>query len=279
MTASQSVTDPVPLLQIRDATVHRGTRRQPILDRVTLEIPLGEHTAVLGPNGSGKSTLIKLITRDYYPLAHPSGKPVVEIFGRSRWDVFELRSLLGIVTPDLDRRFTDETKTRMVNGLDAVISGFFATGGIVADRVVTEEMQVRAHEALAMMEASHLAGRSMHEMSTGEARRVLIARALVSHPSALLLDEPTTGLDIVAMHRFLQTLRGLMRHGKTIIFVTHHPQEIIPEVTRVVLLKDGKIFRDGLKHEVLTSGNLSAVFGAPLHVRESSKGYYVITAA
>jgi iron complex transport system ATP-binding protein len=279
MAAIKSMRDGAPLLQIRSATVQRGTRRGLILDQLTLEIPLGENTVVLGPNGSGKSTLIKLITRDYYPLAHPIGRPVVEIFGRARWDVFELRTLLGIVTPDLDRRLTDETRGRTVEGLDAVISGFFASEGILTHRLVTPEMQDRAHKALAVMEASHLADKPMHEISTGEARRVLIARALVSDPPALLLDEPTTGLDMIATHRFLQTLRGLVQSGKTMIFVTHHVHEIIPEVTRVVLLRDGKIFRDGPKHQVLTPKNLSAVFGAPVRVSENRDGYYAIAAS
>jgi iron complex transport system ATP-binding protein len=127
------------------------------------------------------------------------------------------------------------------------------------------------------MEASHLTDKPMDEMSTGEARRVLIARALAPDPPALLLDEPTAGLDIVARRRFLDTLRGLARGGKTIILVTHHVEEIIPEIGRVVLLRDGRIVRDRQKDDVLTSPVLSEVFGASLRVEVGSEGYATVS--
>ncbi len=210
MTTFSSVDDGAPLLSIRDATVRRGARGGvSILDNLSLEIRLGEHTAILGPNGSGKSSLIKLITQEYRPLAHPAGESQVRIFGRSRWDVLELRTLLGVITPDLDRELTGGAEDRMITGLDAVLSGYFATRGVQPHHEVTPEMQDRARRSLARMEALHLADKPLQVMSTGETRRVVIARALVTDPAALLLDEPTAGLDIVAMHRFLRTVRAL----------------------------------------------------------------------
>lgn len=267
----------VPLLRIRDATVRRGPEGGlTVLNRLTLEIAQGEHTAILGPNGSGKSSLIKLITQDYRALARPTAEPAVEIYGRGRWDVFELRRMLGVVSPELHHQFVDGGMARPLRGLDVVLSGFFATRGVQPYHDVPAGMWRRGQEALAAMEASHLAEKPMPEMSTGEARRVLIARALVADPPALLLDEPTTGLDIVARHRFLETVRGLARAGKTIIFVTHQPREIIPEVGRVVLLREGRIYRDGPKAEVLTDAHLSAAFGAPLQVEAGDAGYYSV---
>jgi iron complex transport system ATP-binding protein len=247
-----------------------------ILDGLDLRISLGEHTAVLGPNGSGKTSLIRLITQQYRPLADPESRSPVQIFGRDRWDVLELRKLLGIVSPDVDRDFGDELLTAGACGMDAVISGFFASPGIRPYDVVTGAMQSRAREVLHLLEASHLAGKRVSEMSTGEERRVLIARALVSDPPALLLDEPTAGLDIVARGFFLEMLRSLARRGTTIILVTHHVDEIIPEVCRVILLRDGKIVADGTKSEVLASTSLSAAFGAPLRVQSARGGYFTV---
>src|SRR5258708_7377100 len=119
-------------------------------------------------------------------------------------------------------------------------------------------------EAVAHMEAQWLAHKPVNEMSTGEVRRLLIARALVHNPRALVLDEPTTGLDLLASHRFLETLRTIARHGKTIILVTHHIEEILPEIQRVILLKD----------VVLTTYHISALFAAPIDIQAGAAGYY-----
>ncbi len=127
------------------------------------------------------------------------------------------------------------------------------------------------------MEAGHLAESFIEAMSAGEVRRIMIARALVPEPRALLFDEPTTGLDLMVRHRFLRTLRNLAHRGKTIILVTHHIEEIFPEINRVILLNHGRVLRDGPKAEVLTSGHLSSMFEGPVTVQEI-KGYYRATA-
>ncbi|HEX6506226.1 MAG TPA: ATP-binding cassette domain-containing protein [Chloroflexota bacterium] len=269
--------DLAPVLRIREATVRKGKGEgRTIFDRLSLEIWPGEHTAILGPNGSGKSSLIKLISQEYRPLANPGGEPVVELFGRDRWDIFELRSLMGIVSPAVQEDLATGAAGRALTGLEVAVSGFFSSRGVHAHHHATDAMWRQGREALAAMEAVHLAEKPLPEMSTGEARRVLIARTLVSDPPALLLDEPTAGLDMVASHRFLETLRGLTEQGKTIIFVTHHLHEIIPEMQRVVLLQDGRVFRKGSRAEMLTSANLSAAFGAPLRVDATENGYYTM---
>src|SRR6202035_2203306 len=122
----------------------------------------------------------------------------------------------------------------------AVLSGFLATQGILRYAAITEEMRRRAAESLARMGASHLAKRRLDEMSTGEARRVILARALVTAPRALILDEPTTGLDVGARHAFMERVRQIARDGTTIILVTHHIEEIVPEIGHVILLKAGR---------------------------------------
>jgi iron complex transport system ATP-binding protein len=260
-----------PLLKMQGATVVKNGRR--ILDDITLEIRQGEHTVILGPNGAGKSSLIRLITRQDYPLAHANGSPPLLIFGESLWNVFELRTLMGIISEELQISFISRSMPGRTRGLDAVLSGFFASYGVFPHQIVTEAMRERAYEALDLMEARHLAPAYIETMSTGEARRLMIARALVSDPQALMLDEPTAGLDLPARQRFLGTLQNIARHGKTIILVTHRVEEIFPEINRVILLKKGRILLDAAKEEALTSQHLSALFEAPITVHKHH-GYY-----
>ncbi len=263
-----------PLLQMRAASVVKNGRR--VLDDLSLMIREGEHTAILGPNGAGKTSLIRLITREDYPLAHANGSAPLLIFGQDLWNVFELRSRLGIISAELQALFINRTIPGRTRGLDVVLSGFFASYGLFRHQVVTEAMRQQAILALAQLEAAPLADAFIETMSTGEARRLMIARALVTEPRALILDEPTTGLDLLARARFLQTLQNIARHGKTIILVTHRVEEIFPEIDRVILLQQGRILLDGAKREVLTSRHLSAMFGAPIRVQER-KGYYTAT--
>lgn len=260
-----------PLLELRDATVILGDTR--VLDGLTLTIHVGEHTAILGPNGAGKSTLMKLLTLQLYPLAGAGGAAPIRVFGRDRWDVFALRSQLGIVSADLHDRFVHGNSNGTITGLDAVLSGFFASQGVFAHQRVTDTMRRQAVEALESMGAGRLAGATLDTMSTGEARRVLIARALVHKPAALVLDEPTRGLDLVARHDFMERVRTVAQQGKTILLVTHHVDEIIPEIARVILLRRGRIACDGPKAGVLTGHHLSHAFEAPLAV-EQTGGYF-----
>jgi iron complex transport system ATP-binding protein len=260
-----------PVLELTDATVVLDGVS--VLDRLTLTIREGEHTAIAGPNGAGKSTLMKLLTLQLYPLARASGTPPIKVFGEERWDVFDLRSRLGIVSADLHDSFVRGNLSGPISGRDAVLSGFFASRGVFGHQRTTDAMRQQADAALESMDAAHLATKIMGEMSTGEARRVLIARALVRKPRALVLDEPTRGLDLVARHRFVERLRVIARQGTTMLLVTHHIDEIIPEIGRVILLRRGRVACDGPKPAVLAAGPLSETFGAPLTI-EGANGYY-----
>ncbi|MDI7775299.1 ATP-binding cassette domain-containing protein [Asticcacaulis sp. EMRT-3] len=259
-----SVHSAEPLLHIRDASVVRGTRA--LIDHLNLDLMPGQHTAILGPNGSGKSTLVKLITRQLYPLA--GGE--VRIFGQDRWNVAELRSLMGIVSSAMQLDFDAHPP---LEAFDCVVSGFFAARGLWKNHKVTDEMRVRATEALHSAGAAHLTGRDMSSLSTGEARRVLIARALVHRPRALLLDEPCAGLDPAARRSFLESLRGVAA-TTTLVLVTHHIEEILPEIGHIVMLKDGRVFREGDKADLLTSDALSALFGMPVATRQRGLWYH-----
>jgi iron complex transport system ATP-binding protein len=260
-----------PVLQLSNATVVKGEHA--VLDDLTLTIQSDEHTAILGPNGAGKSELVRLLTLEDRPLARPGDAPPIRVFGNESWDIFELRAQLGIVSSDLHHRFVFGNNEGRVVAEAAVLSGFFATQGILRYGVVSAEMRRRASEALEQMGVAHLSSRRLDEMSSGEARRVLLARAMVTAPKVLILDEPTTGLDLVARHAFMERVRQVARGGTTIILITHHIEEIVPEIQRVVLLRDGRILVDGEKASVLVDRHLSALFKAPIAV-DYADGYY-----
>ena len=266
-----------PVLQLTNATVVKDER--PVLDGLTLTIGAGEHTAILGPNGAGKSALVRLLTHEDRPLAPAAGTPPVRVFGSDHWDVFELRSQLGIVSADLHHRFVFGSHEGRVMATAAVLSGFFATQGILRHGIVTADMRRRAAEALDRMGVSHLVRRRLDEMSSGEARRVLLARALVTAPRALVLDEPTTGLDLIARHAFMERIRQIARTGTTLILITHHIEEIVPEIERVILLRGGRILASGPKRSVLTAERLSELFDAPISIEEGEGYFYARPAA
>ncbi|MCW5981679.1 MAG: ATP-binding cassette domain-containing protein [Bryobacteraceae bacterium] len=255
-----------PLIEYSNVTVSRGDRIA--LNSLTLSIGLGEHVAVLGPNGSGKSSLIKTITRECYPRLIPGS--YLRILGQEAWNIFELRPLLGIVSNDLV-----DTCTGNYSGGEIVLSGFFSSVGIWPHHHVTEEMEARARAVMELLEISHLAERGMTELSTGEARRVLIARALVHDPKALVLDEPTASLDLHATYELRNILRKIAQGGTGVIMVTHHLHDIIPEIGRVILLKEGRVFADGPKHNVLEADTLAALFGTRFELTRRDGFYHL----
>jgi iron complex transport system ATP-binding protein len=256
--------DTSALLAFHHVSVMLGGK--PVLHDVSLRIGAGEHVAILGPNGCGKSTLIKTITRECYPLALPDSS--LTILGRDTWNVFELRPLLGIVSNELMRRCTRE-----ISGREMVLSGFFSSIGVQPYHHVTSAMIDKTAQVLELLEVPHLAGREMTEMSSGEAHRLLIGRALVHDPLALLLDEPSNSLDFRAALELRDILRKLAQSGTGILMVTHHLPDILPEIDRVILLRQGRIFADGGKQELLTTERLTGLFGLPVELARRD-GYY-----
>jgi iron complex transport system ATP-binding protein len=265
-----------PLIECRDVTVYRGDVRA--LDRLTLTIAAGEHVAILGPNGCGKSTFVKTLTCDCYP-AIEAIPFTLRIMGRDRWSVLDLRQTLGIVSQDLITECTRGQSSdfaelpRRVTGRETVLSGFFSSIGVPAHLEITAEMTRKADEVLERLEITHLAGRPLDELSSGEARRLVIARALVHDPAALVLDEVANSLDLRAAHQLRETTRVIARAGTAVVLVTHNLSEIIPEIDRVILMRAGRVLADGPKDEMLTSEVLTRTFDLPIEVGRHN-GYF-----
>jgi iron complex transport system ATP-binding protein len=255
-----------PLLELENVTVVRGERAA--LQNLSLRIDAGEHVCILGPNGCGKSTLIKTITRECYPLAREGS--AMRILGRERWNVFELRAHLGIVSPDLLASCTTDS-----TGRDVVLSGFFSSTRIFPHHHPGADHLQRADALLARLGIAHLADRPLLQMSSGEAKRTLIARALAHEPDTLLFDEPSNALDIAAQFHLRETMRDLARSGLGILLVTHHVSEIIPEIDRVILLRNGRMLDDGPKNEVLTERNLRALFGVDVRMHAHNGSFHI----
>jgi len=254
------------LLELSNITVMRGEHTA--LDGMTLRIDQGEHACILGPNGCGKSTLIKTITRECYPLVVDGSSMC--ILGKDRWDVSELRSSLGIVSPDLLALCTTKASAR-----DVVLSGFFSSTRIWPHQHPDPQLVARADAALARLGLAHLADRPVLHMSSGEAKRTLVARALVHEPRTLLFDEPTSALDIGAQVQLREAMRELARAGLGVLLVTHHVSEIIPEIERVIFLREGRVVADGPKAAMLTEERLGALFGVRVRVTRDGDYFHI----
>jgi iron complex transport system ATP-binding protein len=240
-----------PFLELTHVNVARGDNM--VLHDINLSVNTGEHIAILGPNGCGKSTLIKTITCECYPIVQPETR--VNIFGRERWDLTELKKRLGVVSAELPGKPTLHT-----TGRDAVLTGFFSSSTLWPNLTVTAAMRERADEVLEQIDAVNLVDKLVGEMSAGQQRRIMIGRALVGSSQMLLLDEPSNALDISAQRELRNLLRKLAQQGTGILLITHHIADIIPEIDRILLLREGRIIGDGPKDELLTAPTLSDLF-------------------
>jgi len=250
-----------PLIEIQNATVWRGSSC--VLRDFTLSIGQAERVAVLGPNGSGKTTLLKTITQEIRPVVNEHSW--IKVLGRRRWDVWSLRQHFGLVSQDLQNEFLPNSTV-----LDVIVSGFFSTIGVHDHQAaeVGPEHLVRARAVMGSMGIETLEGRKYRSLSTGQQRRCLLARALVHSPKMLIFDEPTSGLDMAASFDFQARVGNLARSGCGLVWVTHHLNDLPPEIERVVVLKSGQIVADGPKGEVLKADLLSEVYETQLRIAE-----------
>lgn len=239
-----------------------------MFEAFSLDIESGQSTAILGPNGAGKTTLLKLLSCELYPVVAKGS--YVRVLGRERWDVWELRNHLGIISNDLQNDYLG-----YVPGKEVVLSGYYSSIGTYRHQTFSAEQDQQAAKILQELGIEELQDKPFATMSTGQQRRFLLGRALVSDPQNLILDEPTSGLDLKATFQYLETVRRLIRQGRTVVLVTHHVHEIPPEIQRVVLLDQGKVVTSGPKLDVLNDAALSKLFDTPIHLVDAN-GYYQV---
>ena len=226
------------IIDLQNITVFQG--RNKVLDNFSLTIDESQSTVILGPNGSGKTTLLKLLNRELYIVEDPRSS--LKIFEKDKWNVDDLRSNLGVVSQHLQHGYSESAI-----GLYVVLSGFYSSDGIWQHQKFEDEKLNRAQEVMDLLSISDLQDRAFSSMSTGEQRKFLLARSLVNDPAVLVFDEPTSGLDMSTCFQYLEIIRELISMGKKVVLVTHHVHEIPPEITRVILLKEGEIIDDGKK--------------------------------
>lgn len=252
------------IIDFQNITVFQG--RNKVLEDFSLTIDESQSTVILGPNGSGKTTLLKLLNRELYIVEDKVSS--LKIFEKDRWNVDELRSNLGVVSQHLQYGYSNSAI-----GLYVVLSGFYSSDGIWQHQEFDDSRLDRAKEVMDLLAISNLKDREFSTMSTGEQRKFLLARSLVNDPAVLVFDEPTSGLDMSTCFQYLEIIRELISMGKKVILVTHHIHEIPPEVTRVILLKEGRVIEDGDKDQILTNTNLTNLFDWPIKVIKEN-GYY-----
>lgn len=210
-----------PFLELHNAVVQRAGA--PILTVDSFRLEEGEHLALLGPNGSGKSTFVKLITREMLPLHREV--PPVRFRGSERATLADVKRSLGVVSSTMQDQISVHLPT-----VDVVAGGLYGMLGVPArvDAQHLHEARERAREVMELLGVDELAARDIMTLSTGQARRVLIARALVHDPEVLVFDEPCTGLDPEGMYYVRSSMRTLAKAGKGIVLVTHYPEDIYP---------------------------------------------------
>ncbi|MEA5474804.1 ATP-binding cassette domain-containing protein [Synechococcus sp. CCY9201] len=260
---------PTPYLELEAVEVWLGPRR--VFDDLSLQLHLGEHTVILGPNGSGKSSLIKLLSRELYPVVRSGSR--LRIFGSETVNLWQLRGRIGLVSQDLQAGYVGR-----VPAADVVLSGFFGSVGIGRSQQPTLPQRQRVAELMEQLGLADLVERPYAQLSDGQRRRLLLARALVHNPEVLVLDEPTNGLDLQAKHQLLAILRQLAQSGTTLLLVTHQIEAILPEISRAVLLNQGRVVNEGPADALLQDAPLSALFDTPLKVC-TANGYRQVVPA
>lgn len=254
------------LLRLHDAKVKMGGRV--ILDVDDFVINQGERIVVLGPNGSGKSTLVKLLTKEIEPVWRET--PPVLFMGQPDPSEETLIKTVGLVSTDVQERMMVHRTV-----FDIVLGGFFGSVGVPFHIGASDEQVEQARKAIREIGIPSLSERDMLTLSTGQARRALIARALINGPALLIFDEPTSGLDPEGAWNMRQSLSALAKAGHTILVITHNVSDIMPEFDRVVMLQDAHIVADGPKEEVLTTQKLRHLFGVPITLVETDGRYHL----
>jgi iron complex transport system ATP-binding protein len=241
---------------IKLSNVHFIREQRHILKDINLHIREGEHWVLLGRNGSGKTTILEMVNGYHFPS---SGS--VEVLGHryGTVDLRELRRSIGYISQSLFEKLN-----RADPVWEAVATGAYAF--LRFYEVIPEEARAKALELLERMKLSHLRDQPLGTLSQGERKKVMLARSLMSEPKVLILDEPCSGLDLYERERMLQSVQELSGSGITVLYVTHHIEEIMPMFTHVALIERGELIAAGPKREVLTPELLKQAYDVPLEL-------------
>lgn len=258
------------VLELSDLTVVRGGNN--ILDSVTWSVQPSERWVILGPNGAGKTTLLQIASATIHPS---SGTATILGQKLGAVDVFELRPRVGFASTALGRRIPANEAV-----LDAVMTAAYSVTGRWNEQYDDIDER-RAHRVLQEWKLDHLEGRLFGTLSDGEQKRVQIARAVMTDPELLLLDEPAASLDLGSREELLQLLGAYAESSASpaMVMVTHHVEEIPPGFTHALLLAGGKVAATGPIAEIITGERLSEVFGLELLVSTTENGRYAARAA
>ncbi|MCA9987196.1 MAG: ATP-binding cassette domain-containing protein [Anaerolineales bacterium] len=259
---------PSPRLIVSGMRVWRDTTM--ILDGIDWQVNRGEHWAILGANGSGKSSLILSIS-GY--LSYSEGRLFLLDGWHGEFHMPTQRKRLGVVSPSLAGRFVRNVPE--ATALQVVMTGRYASFWLVDE--YTDAHAAEARAILGRLNCLELAEKTFSTMSSGERQIIMLARTIMARAELILLDEPCTSLDPGAREEYLSVVQTLTRleNGPTLIFITHHPEEIMPGISHVLLMGGGKVLARGPKKEVLTAANLSQTFSYPLDLINEAGRYWV----
>ncbi len=251
-------------LELKDIDIYYGQKQ--IIKNISFSLKLGQNTVIIGENGSGKSTLLKIITKLKY--AKVKKNSYIKHFGYVRINIWDFRKKVGIVLSEIDSRIKNNMSTS-----DVILSGYKGTFGVFNSKEISldqKESFVKTSELLGIKNIS----KYYSELSDGQKRRVLIARSIINKPDVLILDEPTSMLDLKGKYELLKILSKLAKQGITLLYVTNSIDNVIKETNRVLCIKDGKLILDGEPKAILNSKNVSNLYDYRLNV-SNELGYWM----
>ena len=237
-----------------------------VLSNINISLNHGENTLILGPNGSGKSTFLKLLNRSIHPIT--SNNSSFKLFNKENINIWDLRKKIGFLFKEMEQRVNIG-----VTLYDVIISGFSGTFNSRYSKLLSEREKIKIDNLINEWGLNNIISNEFKSLSDGQKRRALLARALVYEPDILVLDEPFCNLDIKSNFILTRNLSKLIEQSVNIVYVTHNLESILPKTNRVILIKEGKIFKDGSPNELVNSKILSYLFNISINVIEQ-KGYF-----
>tara|TARA_Y100001968_G_C19410172_1_gene745835 strand:+ start:379 stop:1191 length:813 start_codon:yes stop_codon:yes gene_type:complete len=238
--------------------------KEEILSNINIDLNYGENILILGPNGSGKSTFLKLLNRSIYPIVTKHSS--LKLFNKENINIWDVRKKIGFLFKEMEQRVN-----KGVTLYDLILSGFSGTFNSRYSKLLSEKEKIKIDTLINKWGLNNIIDKDFTSLSDGQKRRALLARALVYEPKILVLDEPFSNLDIKSNYILNKNINKLIDQSVNIIYVTHTLESILSKTNRVLLIKEGKIIKDGNPSELITSKTLSDLFGISLNVMKQEE--------